>query len=48
MEQLISDDDLFDLLDELDSQELAEEPLDEEMEASNRRYQEIIKKYKME
>lgn len=48
MEQYISDDDLFGLLDELDSQELADEPVDEEMEASNRRYQEIIKKYKVD
>ena len=48
MEHYISDEDLFGLLDELDSQELAEEPDDEEMEASNRRYEEIIKKYKID
>jgi hypothetical protein len=48
MEKLISDDDLFDLLAELEEEEPVEEELDEEMEASNRRYQEIIKKHRMD
>lgn len=45
MEQFFSDEDLMDLLEQLDEVEmtaLPEEP-DEEMEASNRRYMEIIK-----
>lgn len=48
MEQFFSDEDLMDLLEQLDEVEmtaLPEEP-DEEMEASNRRYMEIIKKHR--
>ena len=47
MEQFFSDEDLMDLLEQLDEVEmtaLPEEP-DEEMEAPNRRYMEIIKEH---
>lgn len=50
MEQFFTDDDLFGLLEELDKEEAALEEMEEdlEMEASNRRYQEIIQKHRME
>ncbi len=50
MEQFFTDDDLFGLLEELDKEEAALEELEEdlEMEASNRRYQEIIRKHRIE
>lgn len=50
MEQFFTDDDLFGLLEELDKEEAALEEMEEdlEMEASNRRYQEIIRKHRME
>lgn len=49
MEQFFTDDDLFGLLEELDKEEAALEEMEEdlEMEASNRRYEEIIRKHKM-
>ncbi len=47
MEQFLTDDDLFGLLDELDQEETELEELEGEMEASNRRYEEIIQKHKM-
>ena len=40
MEQFLTDDDLLGLLEELDQE-------DAEMEASNRRYEEIIQKHRM-
>ena len=43
MEQFFSDEDLMDLLEQLDEVEMTALP--EEMEASNRRYMEIIKKH---
>lgn len=49
MDILIKDDDLFDLLDELkeiDEELESLEREDVEMEASKRRYEEIIKKHK--
>ncbi|MBO5486662.1 MAG: hypothetical protein J5988_07015 [Eubacterium sp.] len=48
MEQFFTDDDLADLLTELDQEESEIEILEDEMEmkASNRRYEEIIKKHK--
>lgn len=48
MEQFFTDDDLADLLFELDQEESEIEILEDEMEmeASNRRYEEIIKKHK--
>ena len=50
MEQFFTDDDLADLLFELDQEESEIEILEDEMEmeASNRRYEEIIKKHKYE
>ena len=48
METFFTDDDLFDLLEELD-REIAEIELletEEEMEASNRRFEEIILKHR--
>lgn len=50
MEQFFTDDDLFGLLEELDKEEAALEEMEEdlEMEASNRRYQEIIRKHRIE
>jgi hypothetical protein len=46
-EKLLQDDDLKDLFAELnEAQEGAEEEIDPEMEASQRRYQEIINKHK--
>lgn len=49
MEQFFTDDDLFGLLEELDKEDAALEEMEEniEMEASSRRYQEIICKHKM-
>ncbi len=48
MEQFFSDDDLMGLLEELDQEESETvEAVDEEIEASNRRYREIIQKHKM-
>ncbi len=48
MEQFFSDDDLVDLLSELEQEESEFEAMEDEMEmeASNRRYMEIIKKHK--
>lgn len=50
MEQFLTDDDLFGLLDELNQEEAEIEILegDTEMDASNRRFEEIIKKHRME
>ncbi|MCI8792738.1 MAG: hypothetical protein HFG38_08025 [Eubacterium sp.] len=50
MEQFFTDDDLFGLLEELDKEEAALDEMEEdlEMEASNRRYQEIIRKHRIE
>lgn len=48
MEQFLTDDDLFGLLDELEQDEAEIEIMEVEMEASNRRFEEIIKKHKME
>ncbi len=48
MEQFLTDDDLFGLLDELDQEEAEIEIMEVEMEASNRRFEEIIKKHKMD
>lgn len=48
MEQFLTDDDLFGLLDELEQEEAEIEVLEGEMEASNRRFEEIIQKHKME
>ena len=46
-DKLLQDDDLQDLFAQLDQEEgQAEEKLDPEMEASQRRYQEIINKHK--
>ncbi len=51
MESFFSEDDLFDILEELDEMETENETAyvseeeDEEIAASNRRYEEIIKKY---
>lgn len=48
MEQFLTDDDLLGLLDELEQDEATiQEFEDEEMEASNRRFEEIIKKHRM-
>lgn len=44
--QLFSDDDLKDVFSQLDAMEDTEEEKDPEMEASQRRYQEIIKKHR--
>lgn len=46
MESFISDDDLLDLLEELDDLDAEVAQMDQEMEASSRRYEEIIKKHK--
>lgn len=50
MQEFYSDDDLKDVLSELAEEDVPEEALTEEekeeMEASQRRYEEIIKKYK--
>ncbi len=52
MEQFFSDDDLLGLLEELDQEEAQLEEMEMEMEiemqASNRRYEEIIRKHRME
>ena len=50
MEQFFSDDDLLGLLEELDQEEaqLEEMEMEIEMQASNRRYEEIIRKHPME
>ena len=50
MEQFFSDDDLLGLLEELNQEEaqLEEMELEIEMQASNRRYEEIIRKHRME
>lgn len=50
MEVFFTDDDLFDLLEELDEQEAEIKVLESEMEmeASNRRFEEIILKHRME
>ena len=50
MEQFFTDDDLFGLLEELDKEEAALDEMEEdlEMEASNRRYQEIIRNHRIE
>lgn len=46
IKNLLTDDDLADLFSEFESEEnKIENADDEEMEASNRRYEEIIKKY---
>ena len=45
MEQILTDDDLFGLLEELDQEEAEIEIIEVEMEASNRRYEEIIRKH---
>lgn len=51
MEQFLTDDDLFGLLEELDQDEAEIQELEfgmeTEMEASNSRYQEIIQKHRM-
>ena len=49
MEQFLTDDDLFGLLVELDQEEaeIQELEFEMEMEASNRRYEEIIQKHRM-
>lgn len=46
MEQFLTDDDLFGLLDELEQEEAEIEIMEDEMEASSRRFEEIIKKHK--
>ena len=50
MEQFFTDDDLFGLLEELEKEDAAvpETEKDAEMEASNRRYEEIIRKHRTE
>lgn len=50
MEQFFTDDDLFGLLEELEKEDAAIQEIgeDEEVQASNRRYEEIIRKHKME
>lgn len=45
MEQFLTDDDLLGLLEELDQEDALE--FEMEMEASNRRYEEIIQKHRM-
>ena len=47
MEQFLTDDDLLGLLEELDEEDAEIEALEIEMEASNRRYEEIIRKHQM-
>ena len=46
MESFVCDDDLLNLLDELAEVDAEIKAMDAEMEASSRRYQEIIKKHK--
>lgn len=48
MEQFLTDEDLLGLLEELDEEEAQIEALEIEMEASNRRYEEIIRKHRMD
>jgi hypothetical protein len=48
MEQIVTDDDLFGLLEELEQEEAEIEIMEVEMEASNRRFEEIIKKHRMD
>lgn len=50
MEQFLTDDDLLGLLEELDQDdaEIEELEFEMEMEASNRRYEEIIRKHRMD
>ncbi len=51
MEKFFSDEDLFGLLEELDEEEAQIVEIEGdlgEMEASNRRYEEIIRKHKMD
>ena len=49
MEQFFTDNDLLGLLEELEEDEAADDEIvEEEMEASSRRYREIIQKHKME
>ena len=48
MEQFLTDDYLFGLLEKLEQEEAEIEIMEVEMEASNRRFEEIIKKHKME
>lgn len=48
MEKFLTDDDLFGLLEELEQEEAEIEIMEVEMEASNRRYEEIIQKHKTE
>ena len=50
MEQFLTDDDLLGLLEELDQEdaEIEELEFEMEMEASNRRYEEIIQKHRMD
>ncbi len=48
MEQFLTDDDLLGLLEELDEEDAEIEALEIEMEASNRRYEEIIRKHQMD
>ena len=50
MEQFVSDDALLGLLEELDQEgaQLQEMEMEIEMQASNRRYEEIIRKHRME
>ena len=49
MEQFLTDDDLLGLLEELDQEdaEIEELEFEMEMEAANRRYEEIIQKHRM-
>lgn len=48
MEQFLTDDDLLGLLEELDQEDAEIEEFEMEMEASNRRYEEIIQKHRMD
>ena len=48
METFFTDDDLFDLLEELDQENSEIEILETEMQASNRRFEEIILKHRVE
>lgn len=48
MEQFLTDDDLMGLLEELEEDEAQIQELEIEMEASNRRYEEIIRKHSMD
>lgn len=48
MEQFLTDDDLLGLLEELDQEDAQIQNLEMEMEASNRRYEEIICKHRMD